>query len=70
MTGEGAMESGPAVFAGAVFSLFGAGLLAWSGARWRLRSPVVQGAGAGAAALCVAAGTAFLVVGFWCLTSV
>ena len=34
------MESGPAIFAGTAFALFGAGLLLWTAARLRLRAPV------------------------------
>ena len=37
--GDKAMESGPAIFAGTVFALFGAGLLAWTGSRVRHREP-------------------------------
>lgn len=37
------METGPAIFAAAVFLLFGAALLAWTGARVRHRAPVAEG---------------------------
>lgn len=63
------MESGPAVFAGVVFALFGAGLLVWTGARVRHRAPVAQGANPLAAAACtVLAGAGALLLGVWCFT--
>ncbi|MDX6362498.1 MAG: hypothetical protein QOC85_1505, partial [Streptomyces sp.] len=37
------MESGPAIFAGAVFALFGGGLLTWTAVRSRRREPVALG---------------------------
>ncbi|MEV5956510.1 hypothetical protein AB0M11_22530 [Streptomyces sp. NPDC051987] len=37
------MESGPAIFAGVVFALFGAALLVWTGTRVRHGEPVAQG---------------------------
>ncbi|WP_371669985.1 hypothetical protein OG985_21505 [Streptomyces sp. NBC_00289] len=37
------MESGPAIFAGVVFALFGGGLLVWIAARVRHREPVAHG---------------------------
>ncbi|GAB2572926.1 hypothetical protein GCM10027168_02270 [Streptomyces capparidis] len=64
------MESGPAVFAGTVFSLFGAALLLWTGARARSRAPVVHGGGAGAVVLYTATGLASVAAGVWCLLSV
>ena len=39
------MESGPEVFAGAAFALFGAGLLVWTGVCARTGAPVAEGAG-------------------------
>lgn len=36
------MESGPAIFAGVVFCLFGAALLAWTVTRARQHRPVAQ----------------------------
>jgi hypothetical protein len=61
------MESGPAIFAGTVFALFGAGLMTWTVARVAHRRPVAQGVrpvtSATLAAL-FAAGA--LVLGAWC----
>ncbi|MEU9245671.1 hypothetical protein [Streptomyces shenzhenensis] len=37
------MESGPAIFAGAVFALFGGALLVWTGIRLRRGEAVAQG---------------------------
>jgi hypothetical protein len=37
------METGPAIFTGAVFALFGGSLLMWTGTRLRRREPVAQG---------------------------
>ncbi|MDX3538377.1 hypothetical protein PV721_29335 [Streptomyces sp. MB09-01] len=37
------MENGPAIFAAAVFLLFGAALPAWTGARALHREPVAEG---------------------------
>ncbi|MFD4502274.1 hypothetical protein [Streptomyces sp. NPDC058457] len=37
------MESGPAIFAGVAFALFGAALLVWTGTRLRRGEPVAQG---------------------------
>ncbi|MDL5202911.1 hypothetical protein [Streptomyces sp. ALI-76-A] len=65
------MESGPAIFAGGVFALFGGGLLTWTVARVRYREPVAQGVSpvASAAVASVVALLA-LAVGTWCLTRV
>ncbi|WP_256105137.1 hypothetical protein [Streptomyces sp. ODS05-4] len=61
------MESGPAIFAGAAFSLFGAGVLLWTGARVLHRSPVVYGVRPAAAATFAASlGAAFMILGVWC----
>ncbi|MFH0243092.1 hypothetical protein ACGRHY_11780 [Streptomyces sp. HK10] len=63
------MESGPAVFAGAAFTLFGAGLLLWTSVRVRLREPVAEGAEqATAAVLASVFGVAFLAAGLWAFT--
>ncbi|MGY3203173.1 hypothetical protein [Streptomyces sp. TE5632] len=63
------MESGPAIFAGLVFCLFGGGLLAWTVTCVRRRRPVAQGvspvASAGVASL---VSLISLVLGAWCLT--
>ncbi|MDW4905039.1 hypothetical protein RB628_06690 [Streptomyces sp. ADMS] len=37
------MESGPAIFVGVVFALFGSGLLVWTVTRVRHRAPVAHG---------------------------
>ncbi|WBO64763.1 hypothetical protein [Streptomyces camelliae] len=63
------MESGPAIFAGVVFVLFGGALLAWTGTRVRRREPVAQGVNQVASAtLASVAGTAALALGVYCLT--
>ncbi|MFV0128576.1 hypothetical protein ACLGI4_12800 [Streptomyces sp. HMX112] len=61
------MESGPAIFAGMAFTLFGAGLLLWTGARTLHRSPVVYGVSPAAAfTFATSFGAAFVVLGVWC----
>ncbi|MGW4030975.1 hypothetical protein ACWEFL_16915 [Streptomyces sp. NPDC004838] len=61
------MESGPAIFAGVAFALFGAGLLLWTGVRVMHRAPVAQGVSpATAITLTAFAGVAFLALGVWC----
>ncbi|MFI2202944.1 hypothetical protein ACH47Z_19625 [Streptomyces sp. NPDC020192] len=63
------MESGPAIFAGVVFALFGAALLTWTGTRVRRREPVAQGVNQVASAtLASVAGTVALALGVYCLT--
>ncbi|WP_046733331.1 hypothetical protein [Streptomyces humi] len=63
------MESGPAIFAGAVFALFGGALLVWTGARVRRGEPVAQGVGqVTSAALAGLAAVASLALGAYCLT--
>ncbi|MFJ9931052.1 MULTISPECIES: hypothetical protein [Streptomyces] len=63
------MESGPAVFAGAVFALFGAALLVWTGVRLRHGEPVADGVNRVASATVAGlAGTLALVLGGYCLT--
>lgn len=62
------MESEPAIFAGTAFTLFGAGLLLWTGARVRHRAPVAHGVSpATAAVLAALFGAGFLALGLWCL---
>lgn len=62
------MENGPATFAGAVFLLFGAALLAWTGARALRGAPVAEGVRPVVAApLAVLAGGTSLALGAWCL---
>ncbi|MFJ5033572.1 hypothetical protein ACIQB5_37140 [Streptomyces sp. NPDC088560] len=63
------MESGPAIFAGVVFALFGGALLAWTGTRVRRGEPVAQGVNRVASAtLAGVAGTVALALGVYCLT--
>ncbi|MFE9442984.1 hypothetical protein ACFYO2_29240 [Streptomyces sp. NPDC006602] len=65
------MESGPAIFAGMVFALFGSGLLAWTAVRVRHREPVALGVSPVASAT-VASLVALiaLALGMWCFTRV
>jgi hypothetical protein len=61
------MESGPAIFAGTAFALFGAGLLLWTGTRLAHRAPVAHGVSpATAVALATLFGAGFLILGVWC----
>ncbi|GGT38247.1 hypothetical protein [Streptomyces purpureus] len=61
------MESGPAIFAGTAFALFGAGLLLWTGVRMAHRQPVAYGVSpATAATLTTIFSVVFLVLGVWC----
>ncbi|MGW7527575.1 hypothetical protein [Streptomyces sp. NPDC054783] len=63
------MESGPAIFAGMVFALFGGALLAWTGTRLRRREPVAHGVNqVASAALASVGGTVALALGIYCLT--
>ncbi|CAM5559135.1 hypothetical protein SALBM311S_03574 [Streptomyces alboniger] len=66
-----AMESGPAIFVGVVFALFGGGLLVWTAARVRHREPVAHGVSPVASAT-VASVVALLALalGTWCFTQV
>ncbi|MFD5446654.1 hypothetical protein ACWDTR_02310 [Streptomyces sp. NPDC003470] len=65
------MESGPAIFAGMVFALFGGGLLVWTVTRVRHGRPVALGVRPVASAtIAGAAAVAALAVGAWCLTRV
>jgi hypothetical protein len=61
------MDSAPAVFAGAVFGLFGAGLLLWTVTRITQREPVTDGGGQTATVLAVLFGAVSLLVGVWSL---
>ncbi|MFB7274046.1 hypothetical protein [Streptomyces sp. NPDC056244] len=61
------MESGPAIFAGATFALFGAGLLLWTGVRVLHRAPVAHGIRPAASiTLAAVSGVVFLALGVWC----
>ena len=63
------MDKGPAIFAATVFLLFGAALLAWTGARSLHSAPVAEGTRpVAAAALALLAGGVSLALGVWCLT--
>lgn len=63
------MESGPAIFAGAVFALFGGVLLVWTGTRVRRGEPVAQGVSQVASAtLASLAAVVSLGLGAYCLT--
>jgi hypothetical protein len=65
------MESGPAIFAGLVFALFGGGLLAWTAVRVRQGEPVAHGVNRVASAtLAGVAGSGALALGMWCFTRV
>ncbi|MFI0966127.1 hypothetical protein ACH4S8_32760 [Streptomyces sp. NPDC021080] len=65
------MESGPAIFAGLVFSLFGGGILAWTVVRVRHGEPVAHGVNRVASAtLASLAGSGALTLGAWCFTRV
>ncbi|QES49413.1 hypothetical protein DEJ50_17955 [Streptomyces venezuelae] len=62
------MDRVPAIFAATVFLLFGAALLAWTGARALHRAPVADGARpALALPLALLAGGTSLALGVWCL---
>ena len=65
------MESGPAIFAGLVFALFGGALLLWTAVRVRHREPVAQGVNPVASAtLASLAAVAALLLGTWCFLHV
>jgi hypothetical protein len=65
------METGPAIFAGVVFALFGGGLLVWTAARVRQREPVAHGVNPVASVtLAGLAAVAALAVGAWCFTRI
>ncbi|WP_200308262.1 hypothetical protein [Streptomyces adelaidensis] len=63
------MESGPAIFTGVVFALFGGGLLLWTATRLRQGEPVAEGVRPVISAT-LASGVAVtaLVLGVWCFT--
>ncbi|MFF9113049.1 hypothetical protein [Streptomyces sp. NPDC014805] len=65
------MESGPAIFTGAVFALFGGALLVWTGIRARQGEPVAHGVRpVASAALATLAAVTALGTGLWCFTQV
>ena len=65
------MESGPAIFAGLVFALFGGVLLLWTAVRVRHREPVAQGVNQVASAtLAGVVAVTSLLLGAWCFLHV
>lgn len=61
------MESGPAIFVGVVFALFGGGLLLWTARRLRRGEPVAQGVRpVMSATLASVVAVTALVLGAWC----
>ncbi|MET7484037.1 hypothetical protein [Streptomyces sp. NPDC005538] len=65
------MESGPAIFAGLVFALFGGALLLWTVVRVRHREPVAQGVNPVASAtLASLVAVVALLLGTWCFLHV
>ncbi|MEV6533057.1 hypothetical protein AB0M86_26275 [Streptomyces sp. NPDC051639] len=65
------MESGPAIFVGAVFALFGGALLAWTVVRLRQGEPIAVGVNRVASATVASvAGAGALALGMWCFTRV
>ncbi|MFB8246194.1 hypothetical protein ACFC5X_14250 [Streptomyces sp. NPDC055952] len=63
------MESEPAIFAGAVFSLFGGGLLAWTVACVWQERPVAEGVRpVASAAVAGVVAVLALAAGTWCFT--
>lgn len=63
------MESGPAIFAGVVFALFGGCLLAWTAVRLRQRQPVAHGVSPVASAtLATFVAVVALALGAWCFS--
>ncbi|MCI3278699.1 hypothetical protein [Streptomyces cylindrosporus] len=63
------MESGPAIFAGVVFALFGGALLVWTATRVRRGEPVAHGVNPVASAtLAGLASVIALTLGAWCFT--
>ncbi|WP_175409053.1 hypothetical protein [Streptomyces sp. TRM64462] len=61
------MESGPAIFAGTAFVVFGAGLLVWTAARVLHRAPVAHGVNpAAAVAFATTFGAVCVTLGVWC----
>ncbi|CAL9513607.1 hypothetical protein SUDANB21_03701 [Streptomyces sp. enrichment culture] len=63
------MESGPAIFTGTVFCLFGTGLLAWTVSRARQHRPVALGVNRVASTTVAGTvATVSLALGAWCFT--
>ncbi|MGW2816524.1 hypothetical protein [Streptomyces sp. NPDC001415] len=71
MNALGGTETGPAVFAGTVFLLFGGALLLWTASCVRRRTPVAQGVPPTASAVLASVfGAAFLFLGLWCFARI
>jgi hypothetical protein len=65
------MESGPAIFSGLVFALFGGGLAVWTGVRLQQRRPVAHGVSPVASAVFASvAALLALALGTWCFTRI
>ncbi|MER6435482.1 MULTISPECIES: hypothetical protein [unclassified Streptomyces] len=65
------MESGPAIFVGTAFALFGGALLTWTVVRLRQGAPIAAGVNRVASAtLASVAGVGALALGMWCFTRV
>ncbi|MFJ5775066.1 hypothetical protein [Streptomyces sp. NPDC093094] len=65
------MESGPAIFAGGVFALFGGGLLMWTAVRVRRGEPVADGVRpVVSATVSGAVAVLALALGLWCFTRI
>jgi hypothetical protein len=65
------MESGPAIFVGAVFALFGSGLLLWTAVRLRQGEPVAHGVRpVTSATFASVVAVTSLVLAAWCLTRI
>ncbi|MFJ8535781.1 hypothetical protein [Streptomyces sp. NPDC093591] len=63
------METGPAIFAGAVFALFGGGLLVWTAVRVGQRRPVAHSVSPVASAtLAGLVSVIALMLGTWCFS--
>ncbi|WP_432042256.1 hypothetical protein [Streptomyces cadmiisoli] len=63
------MESGPAIFTGMVFALFGGGLLVWTATRVHRREPVAHGVSPVASAtVATVLAVIALALGAWCFT--
>ncbi|MBV1941614.1 MULTISPECIES: hypothetical protein [Streptomyces] len=63
------MESGPAIFTGSVFALFGGGLLLWTAVRLRQRAPIAHEVNpVASAAVAGFAGMAAVFLAVWCFT--
>ncbi|MER6980121.1 hypothetical protein [Streptomyces carpinensis] len=63
------MESGPAIFTGAVFALFGVVLLGWTAVRVRHREPVALGVHQITAATAASViGLGAVALGAWCFS--